>query len=445
MQPNRVNLTAGRIEAFRCPSGKTQAFLWDSDTPSLALRATPTNRKTYVFESRLKGATLRVCIGTTTDWPIKAARTEAQRLKMMVDQGVDPREVKRARESAELEEKAAATAKLAMTKLKNLTVGEVWEDYIAQRKSRWGERTYRDHVEKASPSGVLGKRGRLSVGGPLFSLMSVRLYDLDALFIEAWAEKEGKTRPASARLALRLLKAFLNWCSDQAAYASLVALKNPTSSKRVREALGRPGVAKDALLKSQLPLWFDAVRKIHNPAVSACLQMILLTGARPGEIRGIRWEDVNFKWRGIAIRDKVEGTREIPATPYVMHLISSLPRRNEYVFAGSRAKVIANPKELHDRACKVAGIDGLTLNGLRRSFKSLTEWIVVPVGVRGQLMGHKPSATAEKHYTTRPLDLLRMHHEAIELWILEQAGVPTPYPNGAAPLSLVKAKHSENA
>ena len=38
-------------------------------------------------------------------------------------------------------------------------------------------------------------------------------------------------------------------------------------------------------------------------------------------------------------------------------------------------------------------------------------------------MGHKPSATAEKHYTVRPLDLLRVHYEKIEAWILEQAGI----------------------
>ncbi len=74
-------------------------------------------------------------------------------------------------------------------------------------------------------------------------------------------------------------------------------------------------------------------------------------------------------------------------------------------------------------ACAVAGIDGLTLHGLRRSFKSLTEWLEIPAGVVAQLMGHKPSATAEKHYTVRPLDLLRVHHEKIEAWILEQAGI----------------------
>jgi hypothetical protein len=40
-----------------------------------------------------------------------------------------------------------------------------------------------------------------------------------------------------------------------------------------------------------------------------------------------------------------------------------------------------------------------------------------------QIQGHKPSATAEKHYKVRPLELLRVHHEKIEAWILEQAGV----------------------
>jgi integrase len=63
------------------------------------------------------------------------------------------------------------------------------------------------------------------------------------------------------------------------------------------------------------------------------------------------------------------------------------------------------------------------LHGLRRSFKSLTEWLEVPVGVVAQIMGHKPSATAERHYTVRPLELLALHHDRIEAWILEQAGI----------------------
>jgi len=60
----------------------------------------------------------------------------------------------------------------------------------------------------------------------------------------------------------------------------------------------------------------------------------------------------------------------------------------------------------------------------------------VPAGVVAQIQGHKPSATAEKHYKRRPLDLLRVHHERIEAWVLEQAGVR--FDAKAAPASGLK-------
>jgi hypothetical protein len=43
-------------------------------------------------------------------------------------------------------------------------------------------------------------------------------------------------------------------------------------------------------------------------------------------------------------------------------------------------------------------------------------------------MGHKPSATAEKHYRVRPIDLLRKWHTTIENWILEQANITFELP-----------------
>jgi integrase len=114
-------------------------------------------------------------------------------------------------------------------------------------------------------------------------------------------------------------------------------------------------------------------------------------------------------------------------------MLMALPKRNEWVFSSTRAPdgLLSVPRNHHVRACAVAGIKGLTLHGLRRSFKSLTEWQEIPAGVVAQLMGHKPSATAEKHYTVRPLDLLRIHHEKIEAWILEQAGIK--FDTNAAP------------
>jgi hypothetical protein len=56
----------------------------------------------------------------------------------------------------------------------------------------------------------------------------------------------------------------------------------------------------------------------------------------------------------------------------------------------------------------------------------MAEWVETPTGISAQIMGHKPSATAEKHYKQRPLDLLRMWHTKIETWILNEAGIEQP-------------------
>ena len=205
----------------------------------------------------------------------------------------------------------------------------------------------------------------------------------------------------------------------------MLPAKNPAKTRKTRESLGKAGTKSDVLQREQLAVWFAAVHQLQNPVVAACLQMMLLTGARPGEVLSLRWEDINTQWKGIQIRDKVEGTREIPATPYMLHLLAALPRHNEWVFPSnaSASGCLTEPNNPHTRACKAAGLEGLTLHGLRRSFSSLTEWLEVPAGVVAQIQGHKPSATAEKHYKVRPLELLRVHHEKIEAWILEQAGV----------------------
>ena len=401
----------------------------DTKAPGLRVRATAAGAKSFVFEAKLNRQTIRRTIGDVRAWSIEAARSEANRLRVTLDAGTDPREVERDHQAAAVEKKAAAAAQVEANKVAALTVGEVWTDYVEQRRPFWGALHYRDHIDKAKAGGLpSGRRGggkQLTKPGPLAALMPLALKDLDQATIEHWAADESKTRASSARLAWRLLTVFLTWCAEQPEYSALLPTKNPAKTKKVREALGKAGIKSDVLQREQLAVWFAAVQQVPNPIIAACLQMMLLTGARPGEVLALRWEDVNTQWKGISIRDKVEGTREIPATPYMLHLLAALPRRNEWVFPSftSASGCLTEPNNPHTRACKTAGLEGLTLHGLRRSFKSLTEWLEVPVGVVAQIQGHKPSATAEKHYTVRPLELLRLHHEKIETWILEQAGI----------------------
>ena len=437
----KVVFTAGRVSAFTCPADKAQAFLWDATAAGLGLRTTPAGKPAYVFQSVYQGKDLRLTIGNPGAWSIEQARDKARVLQRLIDDGKDPRDLKRDALAQQAEREASTAAQAEANKLAALTLGEVWATYIAERRPHWGDLHYRDHIDKAKAGGLpSGRRGggkKLTQPGPLAALMPLALRDLDQPTIEAWAAKEGLTRPSSARLAWRLLTVFLTWCAEQPAYTSLLPAKNPAKTKKAREALGKAGTKKDVLQKGQLAAWFAAVQQLQNPVIAACIQMMLLTGARPGEVLALRWEDVNTQWKGISIRDKVEGTREIPATPYMLHLLAALPRRtltdpktgnqiaNPWVFSSptSATGCLTEPNNPHTRACKAAGLEGLTLHGLRRSFKSLTEWLEVPVGVVAQIQGHKPSATAEKHYTVRPLELLRLHHERIEAWMLEPAGI----------------------
>ena len=469
LQTRRFTFTRKTVDTAPCEPGKSQTIYWDADQPGLGLRVTANGARAFIFEAKLGRETIRMTIGPAS-MQIRAAKdkrgvpvvagadTQAAAWAALVAQGRDPRAVK-------AEATAADQALREDARRQTVTAREAWDAYLLERRPKWGERHYEDHVIKGEPGGTLGKRGKPLQQGVLAPLLAKPLHELDAAAVEAWAAHEAKTRPTVARLAWRLLKAFLGWCAEQPTYSAAVAVKNPAKSKKARENLGKPGIKSDSLQREQLPAWFKAVRGIHNPVVAAYLQTVLLTGARPGEVLAMQWADVNTQWKGLTIRDKVEGERTIPLTPYVAQLLGALPRRNEWVFSSATVRshnpknvrrraayyaakgmeqpkrepspIVAAPNELHSTACKVAGLDGLTLHGLRRSFKSLTEWLDIPAGVVAQLMGHKPSATAERHYTVRPLDLMRVHHERIEAWILKEAGVSFEPAAAPTPIRLV--------
>lgn len=417
----KVAFTANRVAGLKCPADKAQAFLWDVTVPGLGLRVTPTGKPSYILQSEFQGKTVRLTIGSPDVWSIPRAQEKARELQRQIDEGRDPRQVKAAITAADVARRNAEIHEV-------VTVDEVWKMYLADRKSHWGERHYKDHVSMGKAGGDVAKRGKkgggLTIAGPMRPLLEMRLADIKPEVIELWATNEAKTRPTYGRLAWRCLKVFLGWCGEQEAYKHLMPT-NPAKTKRSREAFGKPAVKQDVLQREQLCVWFTAIRQIQNPAIAAYLQTLLLTGARPGEVMTLRWDDLNTQWKGISIRDKVEGLRVIPLTPFVAQLLARLPRRNEWIFSSpaSASGHLTEPTYPHAVAYKTAGLDGLSLHGLRRSFKSLTEWLEVPVGVVAQIQGHKPSATAEKHYTVRPLELLRVHHERIESWILEQAGI----------------------
>jgi integrase len=436
----KVRLTAPRVDEFICPAGRAQAFLWDSDTPGLGLRVTPSGAKAFIFQSRFQGSTVRITIGDPKHWPLSSrtdragagakviqlgAREKARQLQAIIDGGRDPRIV-------EAEATAADVATRHATKAHSVTFGEAWNAYVEERKGKWGDAHYRDHLQVAHRGGERRKRSKeLTKPGAIAGLLDLRLREMTSDRLEQWAVAECKTRPARARLSARLMGGYFSWCETHKEYRALID-SNALKSRKFKEALGEPVRRQVALQREQLAPWFNAVLSIPNQVISAYLQFMLLAGPRPNEPLALHWSDLNFKWKTIRIRDKVQGEREIGMTPYVADLLAALPRRtfvdgspNPWVFSSqtSASGALVDPGDAHDAACEAAGLPKITLQGLRRSFATLSEWVEVPAGIAAQIQGHAPQGVREQNYIRRPIDLLRKWHTALEEWILKEAGI----------------------
>ena len=433
---NRERLTLTRIERLKLPPGVAQAFHWDTDAPRLAVRVTA-GSKAFIFESKLNRRTIRTTIGDVDAWNLDNARNEARRLQTVVDQGIDPREQKR-------DQAAAADAKREQAKRIEAPALDAWQEYLVARAPKWSARSLLDHQRLVDPGGKPKTRGRrpgegeTTQPGSLLALLGRPLVQISPARVRRWLQEEAVRRPTHAALAFRCLRAFINWCSDQDEYSGQVNI-DACITRMARDELPKKSAKDDCLQREQLPAWFAAVCQIQNPVIAAYLQATLLTGARREEVAGIRWEDVDFQWKSLTIGDKVQGKRTIPLTPFVASLLAALPRRNGWVFSSPTAASgrLQEPRIQHNKALTAAGLPNLTIHGLRRSFGTLAEWVECPAGVSAQIMGHKPSATAEKHYRVRPLDLLRMWHTKIEAWILSEAGVEQPSEDGQTGLHLV--------
>jgi integrase len=453
-------LTAGNIDRLTCPAGKTQAFLRDTKAPGLRVRVTAAGAKAYVFEAKLNRRTIRRTIGDVRAWSIDGARAEANRLRVLLDGGTDPRELERQRKAEAEERKAAAAAKSAEAAAHALTVADVWPRYMAEGKPRrraaWKPRYVADLQKAAAMGGEPKKRGKgTTKPGHLAALMPLPLASIDQDTIRDWYASEAKTAPIQAARAVAMFSGFLGWCATK---RDLRALVNKEAARASELGDVLPGVSKrrDALEMDQLPGWFAGTNKLQSRAARAYLQALVLTGARREELAGLRWADVDFQWQKLTIADKVEATRVVPLTPYMANLINGLPRFNEWVFASVRLKKgrkgeppiwvqasasgrLAEPRAPHADVLADAGIPHVSIHGLRRTFSLLGEAAGAPAGAIAQVMGHKPSAIAEG-YRPRSIDTLRPYLAQIERFILDKAGIQfDPATAAAAGLRLVSA------
>ena len=399
----------------------------DAKAPGLRVRVTAAGAKSFVFEAKLYRQTIRRTIGDVRAWSIEAARNEANRLRVTLDGGIDPREVERQQHADKAAQAAAVLAQAIAAAAHALTVGEVWPLYLEtgkpKRRDAWKSRYRADLETMAAPGGEPKKRGQgLTRPGPLYPLLVLPLTAINEDTLKSWFDREAVAGPHQAARALMMFRGFLRWCAARAEYRSLID-RDAGKAAAIVESLPSNTRRTDALEAAQVPGWWQGVEQLSNRTASAYLRGLLLTGARREELAALTWANVDFQWRKLTIADKVEATRTIPLTPYLAQLLATLPRVNEFVFASAgKAGRIADTRASHSRALQSAAIEGLTIHGLRRSFSLLGEAAGAPAGAIAQVMGHKPSGTAEG-YRPRSVDALRPYLERIEAYVLDKAGV----------------------
>ena len=88
-------------------------------------------------------------IGSVSSWSIPQAQAEARRLKVLTDQGIDPRE-----------QREALKAKSMANQLMAVPAIAIWDEYTNAKKPKWGDRHYQDHLEMVRQGGDLIARGR---------------------------------------------------------------------------------------------------------------------------------------------------------------------------------------------------------------------------------------------------------------------------------------------
>jgi integrase len=420
MKTQYFNLTKTFIHEAQCPDGKDQIIYRDSKREGLGLRVTKSGGKSFIFETWINNQTQRLTIGDIRTWSIPQAQIEARSLKVLSDQRVDIR-AQRAKQKSE----AIAQS------FKGVTGLFAWNEYVLARKHKWGVRHLSDHLDMVRDGGGLIKQGlrkgqsNIKSEGILKKLLSQPIKEMSREKVYLWLKSEVDIRPARVRIALSALKAFFTWMGDQNEYKSLIQVD---SCNRLTKELPPKRAKNDCLQKEQLKIWFEGVNRIQNKVIKSYLQILLLTGTRRNELAIMKWIDLDLVWHTATIRDKVDGTRQISITPYMVKLFEDLPKVNEYVFSSEKAKLghITEPTKAHQIVIQKAGLPHLSIHGIRRSFGTLAEWVECPEGMTHQIMGHKPSGIAEKHYRRRPIDLLRKWHTKIEKFILDEAGIDQP-------------------
>jgi integrase len=298
--------------------------------PGLALRIRAGGSRKYVFIYRLGGRQLKFTLGDSLAWSLDDARTEARRLRVMVDRGVDPAAEKKKRKEDS-----------------RLIFSSVMEDYLSAKARTMRQRSH-DEVARHLRTHCKPFHG-LPIGSLSRPMVASRL--------RAIAEDGG---PAAADRTRSTLSALFVWAIGEG-----LADGNPCiGTNRHHNAKPRDRILSDAEL---VCIW----RSAPDSDFGRIVRLLMLTGQRRDEIGGLRWLEIDPAGKLIALpseRTKNGRAHDVPLSDMALEVLSKQYRRisRAHVFgegAGGYSGWAKAKKALDD----AAKLPHWTLHDLRRT------------------------------------------------------------------------------
>lgn len=333
-------------------NAKPGTTLWDDQVKGLQLRAFEGRKSFYLYFRTKAGKERKPKLGDYGVLTLAKARELARGMLVIVAEGKDPL--------------------IEREKIKQApTMADLWEryerDYLpgkkatSQRNDRWA---WRSHIKP-----VLG-------GTKAADVDSDHLYRLHrAISIEA---------PITANRVMALVSKMLN-LSELWKYRPLHSnpcklIRRNAETARKRYMTGEE-VAKIAEILQR--------EEAENPASVAFLYLLILSGARKGEIANARWRELDGNV--LRLPDSKTGARPVYLPSHVMPVLERLPRSTGTITG------IQDPKKFWGKVRKEAGCPDLHMHDLRHSFASAALKAGLSLAQIGELLGHKSTQTTKRY------------------------------------------------
>ena len=248
--PNHKNLTVPFIKTVK--PGAARTLYWDTKRPGLALSVESTGHKAFKLIYNFNGRSRWYTIGPVTKLGLKEARQIAR--EKMAD--VDVQAERQAARSADTFKELADRYREEYSKLRNKSWRQADTLVRTHLVPRWAK----------LPAHEIART------------------DVRAVFNKVTHAGS----PVLANQVLSAASAIFSW-----------ALKNEVGGIDINPCLGidrNPTKSRERVLSDRELPRFWAAFDDAGLARSSALRLILLTGQRPGEVRQMRWQDIEDGW-----------------------------------------------------------------------------------------------------------------------------------------------------